>query len=326
MMTLTRFISIARRSLALSALLGAGLIAAQAQQVATPATTSAPTLNLQVPALTPEASFSSSSQDSNVATVDNPFDFLATADTQPPPRRTYGKPRYRGDNTNADGSNKYAFMAGGGFGVPVNITSNDLTTGWGFQVGGGRNFNKNFGLLVQFDYDHFGFTNTTLSNQLAIYNSPNVFGAGAIAQLNGTSHVWSFTLDPTYTFYQGEGMGAYVVGGVGFYHKTANFTTPVIGEEEDQFGDIFQFQADQTVDDYTSNAPGFDGGLGLTYKFSRFSNERFYAEMRYVYVVNSARPGFTVATINSITPTSTNLFPANSNRTSYIPVKFGIRF
>ena len=36
-------------------------------------------------------------------------------DTQPPPRRRYGRPRYNDSSHNADGSSKYAFIAGGGF-------------------------------------------------------------------------------------------------------------------------------------------------------------------------------------------------------------------
>jgi hypothetical protein len=328
MNTMNRTFHIARRTLALSALLSAGLVGAHAQEATAPATAVAaqPAQNFQVPMDVRETTFSSSSAENQIADVDSPFDFIKTADTQPPPRRSYGRPRYRGGNTNADGSNKYTFIAGVGFTVPTSTTSDTLKTNWGLQFGGGRNFNKTFGLLVQFDWDNFGFTDQTLNNQLAIYNSPQVFGPGALGQLNGNSHLWSFTLDPTVTFYSGDGFGAYAVGGIGFYHKTANFTTPVIGTSEDIFGDIFQFQANQTVDDYTSNAVGFNGGLGLTYKLSHFANQRLYAEVRYVFVDNSARPGFTIANISSAPPTATNFFPANSAHTTYIPVKFGIRF
>ena len=241
-------------------------------------------------------------------------------------RQSYGRPRYRGGNTNSDGSAKWVFFGGGGVGVPTQDTSNYLTTGWGLQVGGGRQFNAHFSVPIQFDYDHFGFTQNTLNNQVTIYNSPYVFGAGAISTLGGSSHVWSFSLDPTYNFYSGEGMGAYVVGGVGFYHKTANFTIPATGTYCDYYYGCYQYQANETIDKYTSNAPGFSGGFGVTYKFSKFSNERLYAEARYVYVLNEAKAGFTVANLSSITATSTNLYPANSNRTSYFPIKVGIRF
>jgi hypothetical protein len=77
---------------------------------------------------------------------------------------------------------------------------------------------------------------------------------------------------------------------------------------------------------YTSNAPGFSGGFGLTYKFSRFSNERFYAEARYVFVDNAHRAGVTVTSPVASTYAEANDFPANSNHTTYFPIKFGIRF
>ena len=80
------------------------------------------------------------------------------------------------------------------------------------------------------------------------------------------------------------------------------------------------------IDHYTSNAPGFNAGFGLTYKFSRFSNERFYGEVRYVFMDNSYRPGVTVNPNVASTYLDTNDFPANSNRTTYFPIKFGIRF
>lgn len=239
-------------------------------------------------------------------------------------RQRYGRPRYRGGNTNPDGSEKYTFFAGVGFTQPVGNTYHYLTPSYGFQVGGGRNFDKTFGLMAQFDYDNFGFNARTLGNQSNVYN--NTFGPGAVSGLDGNSHVWSFTVDPTVSIYSGAGLGAYVVGGAGFYHKTANFQEPAAGLCYDVYYGYYQCTANQTIDKYTSNAPGFNGGLGLTYKFSRFSNERFYVEARYVFVDNSQRKGVTVATASPAQQNQTDFYPANSNRTTYVPVKVGVRF
>ena len=124
-----------------------------------------------------------------------------------------------------------------------------------------------------------------------------------------------------------ETIGAYAVVGGGFYHKTANFTIPASGYYQDPYtGFIYQYQANETYDKYTSNAVGVNGGFGLTYKPSRFASERFYIEGRYVFMDNQHKAGFTLANINSATATSTNFFPANSNRSTYIPIKVGIRF
>jgi hypothetical protein len=182
-------------------------------------------------------------------------------------------------------------------------------------------------LNLQFDYDHFGFQTSTLNNQLALYNSLCTEQDQAeglctpFNQLGGTSHVWSFSLDPKYTFFEGDKYGVYAVVGVGFYHKTANFTTPAVGTYCDPFYGCFQYQANQTIDKYTSNAPGFNAGFGMTYKFSRFASQRFYAEARYVFVDNSAKP-FDISGETAYF----NAFPQNSAKTTYIPVKFGIRF
>ena len=72
-----------------------------------------------------------------------------------------------------------------------------------------------------------------------------------------------------------------------------------------------------------------NGGVGLTFKFSRFSSQRFYIEARYVAIFNKQRVGLTAFNVN--TPfgrsyTGFNYYPANSNRTTYIPIKFGLRF
>jgi hypothetical protein len=328
----------ALRTVATMAILSAGFGVAGAQTPAAtdqaPATVAAqPALNVQAPALDtssakPLFSSSYSSSDSsadttaeaslNPATGVNFANYMQYGGGQ---RRRYGQPRYRGNNTNEDGSPKYTFFAGVGLVQPLGNTYHYLTPSYGLQVGGGRNFNRTLGLMLQFDYDHFGFTGQTLSNESYIYfgdSNPSDNG------LDGSSHVWSFTLNPTFNLFQGKTVGAYAVVGAGFYHKVANFTTPQ--EEEYCYYYCSIYAVNSTYDHYTSNAPGFNGGFGLTYKFSRFSEERLYAEARYVFIDNSQRTGITYANVSTATPTSTNFYPANSNKTTYLPIKVGLRF
>lgn len=249
---------------------------------------------------------------------------LTSSAIQPPPRRRYGRPRYNDSSHNADGSSKYGFLAGAGFTLPVGNTYHYFNTSYGFQVGGGRNFNKKFSVNLQFDWDKFGINGATLGSQQNLYN---YYGAG-ISGLDGNNHVWSFSLDPTYSYYQGEKIGAYGVLGVGFYHKVTTFTVPTEGEYFDPYYGVIAYEANSTLDHYSSNAPGFNGGLGFTYKPSRFANEKFYVEARYVFVDDSQKTG---VTYNSSATTlsaynGNNFFPQNSNHTTYIPIKFGIRF
>jgi opacity protein-like surface antigen len=243
----------------------------------------------------------------------------ALAGAQPPPRRRYGRPNYADSHNNADGSSKYTFVAGAGFTMPTGGTHNYLTPSYKFQVGGGRNFNKMLGLLLQFDYDHFGFQTATLNNLITIYNAAPTYAN--FSQLGGSSHVWSFTLNPIVTIIDGERAGAYVTGGAGFYHKTANFTVPGTGEYCDPYYGCYTYSANETVDKYTSNAFGANGGFGFTFKPSQFSNERLFAEARYVWTDNQPRP-YNI----SGTTAYYNAFPQNSARTTYIPVTIGIRF
>jgi hypothetical protein len=334
MQTNRSLLRIAARTAAFSFLVGGAVSVMQAQQAA-PASSAAPfqLAESKVPlnfTLSPDATLngsSSSSLSSNSdALANDPASLGSSFDvTQPPPRRRYGRPNYADSHTNADGSSKFAFMAGAGLVSPVQNTGIYLTPSWVFQVGAGRNFSKKFGVMFQFDWNNFGFQNQTVANQIKLYNAQiaayNATPAGILnpatpfSQIGGSSHVWSFSLDPTFTFYGGEKWGAYAVGGAGFFHKTANFTTPTVQTYCDYLYGCVQYQANASVDSYTSNAFGIDGGLGLTYKPSQFSGQKFYLEARYVFVDNSPRPA-----------TNNNLYPPNANQTYYVPVTFGLRF
>lgn len=239
--------------------------------------------------------------------------------------QAYGRPRYRSAFTNDDGSLRYVVYGGAGATVPVAATSNHLTPNFSIQAGVGPRFNQHLSLPVEFDWDQFGFTKSTLDGQIAIYDS--IFGGNAVRYLlDGNSHIWSFSLQPTYTFYTSPTWGAYVKAGVGFYHKVANFTLPSAQVECYYFCGIYE--ANYNLDHYTSNAPGYDAGVGFTYKLSPDSHARLYMEARYVFIDNQQRYGIvnTPASIATVSDSTTDFYPANSNRTEYIPITVGIRF
>lgn len=244
--------------------------------------------------------------------------------TQPPPRRRYGRPRYNDNSHNPDGSSKYTFEVGAGFTVPIGNTSKYYKPSWKFSVGGGRQFSKSLAVLLQFDYDHLGLQQSVISNQEYIYNYTPNGSTGVAAGLGGNAHDWSFTVDPTYTFLGSDSSnGAYVVAGGGFYHKVTNFTLPQTVAT--YYG---YYNVNENVDHYTSNAFGVNGGLGFTHKISRFANEKLFMEVKYVVTFNSQRTGITAYNVAAqyYTYQGNNFFPANSNRTTYIPVTFGLRF
>jgi hypothetical protein len=342
MLTTRRFFGIACRVAAFSFLMAGTASLMQAQQSASAVS------NLSAPMMLAAASasaYSSSAGDSS-SSADAASDSSASFDMkspaelnslQPPPRRRYGRPNYSGGNTNADGSNKYFFLGGIGLTLPLGDTYRYETPSYGFQFGGGRNFNKNIGIGLQFDYDHFGLQGSTLANQTYIYNYPNYEGANCtsaaaqagycVQDLDGNNHVWSFTLNPTYTLSTEGPAGAYLVVGAGYYHKVTNFAEPTAQEECSIYiGGCGEYEVDANIDKYTSNAFGVNGGFGLTWKLSHFSNERLYMEARYVLMLNSQRYGYTWQNVATTSYNGLDAYPANSNRTTYVPIKFGLRF
>jgi len=338
--------SFAIRGAVFAAFAGALTLGAQAQQAVQPAAGSADAtpaplfarvdtrpMDLATLAAVDYSSSSDSLSPADATAADpTPLTFPgASSALQPPPRRRYGRPRYNDSSHNSDGSNKWTFEAGVGLTTVLGDTYRYLNTSYAFSVGGGRQFNKHFGVLLQFDYDHFGVTGQALDNQLALYNDGCSGIAGnCLGSLDGNDHIWSLTLNPTYTFYQGDKFGGYAVLGAGFYHKVTNFTTPETGEVCELY--CFEVEENAVIDHYTSNAFGGNLGFGLTYKFSRFADERFFLEARYVAILNSQRYGYVYAdnedgySTTGSNPDPNNFFPANSNRTTYIPIKIGVRF
>jgi hypothetical protein len=120
-----------------------------------------------------------------------------------------------------------------------------------------------------------------------------------------------------YTYYQGDSLGAYVIGGGGFYRKVTNFTLPSTGVYCDFYGFCYQFTQNQTFDHYSNNAGGVNGGIGFTYRLSRFASQKLYAEARYVWVDNQPSANSTAEGA---------LYPENNKRTGYFPVTVGIRW
>jgi hypothetical protein len=334
-------------------MVGALSLGAHAQQVVQPAAAAAPAtlfagvssrpMDLATLAGVNYSSSSDSLSPNDTVTDPGTLSFSGSDSAmQPPPRRRYGRPRYNDSSHNSDGSNKYVFEGAAGFELPIGDTFRYFNTGYAFQVGGGRQFNKRIAVLLQFDYDHFGINKNTLDSQAALYNGetsntgtagcgPGQGESNCANFVDGSNHVWSFTLNPEYTFLSGDKYGAYVVVGAGYYHKVTDFTTPQQGYYESYYG-LIPVTENAVFDHYTSNAFGGNAGLGLTYKFSRFADQRLFIEARYVIVDNAQRQGYTFAdnangyTATGSNPDSNNFFPANSNRTAYVPIKVGIRF
>ena len=221
-------------------------------------------LNLNVPDSAAEESSSVVASLEPVALGADPA--AADGGGQPPPyrRRRYGTPNYNDRYHNKDGSNRLAFVAGGGFTLPTGSTGKQFNTSYSLKGGAGINLSRKFAVIGEFSFDRFGLQGNVLASQLYKYshagfvdgnNNPIDFSG-----LDAHSYIWSFTANPTFTFHQGEKTGAYVVVGGGFYHKVVNFTLPQVGTGYSPFYGYYQFGYNQTFDHYADNTGGVNGG------------------------------------------------------------------
>lgn len=261
----------------------------------------------------------SSSSDDAIAAADPAASLNFDAGTQPPPgRRSYGRSRYQDHLHNSDGSTKIAFMAGGGMTVPTGDTAKYYTPSWTVAFGGGWNFNRMFGVLGEFHYDHMGVTGGAINyeyNNILNYISQYGYGPNDLAGFDANAHVLSLTVNPIINFSDPRSkMGAYVTGGGGWYRKSTNFTLPT-AQTGCNYYYCQTFYTTYNLDSYSANAFGWNVGFGLTYRLSEFSSERLFVDARYHWVP-----------IKDDGYSQDPFFPFNRRHTGYIPVTFGIRF
>ncbi len=198
------------------------------------------------------------------------------------------------------GFHHIAIEAGAGFDAPVGNTKNSQTFGYNIKLGGGWNFNKHFGTLLEYEFNHTGIPDSVLAS----------VGSQAGVGVNGSVHLWGFTLDPVYYYKTTGAWGGYVTGGGGFYRKLTTFSTPVyLGIGCDFYYGCYPQYANQTVSHFSSNQGGLNIGTGITHNIGD-GGAKIYAEARYLWV-------------NSPAGTSTTL---GSGTVSMIPVTFGVRF
>jgi hypothetical protein len=189
-----------------------------------------------------------------------------------------------------------AFEAGGGFTAPIGNDARDGydTYGYNITLGGGWNFTKHIGALLEYQFNRNKIPGATLAE---------------IGAPGGNINTWSLTIEPIVYVPITQTFGGYVTGGGGFYRKVTNFTAPQ--EVEECYYFCYYGYANETIGHFSSNQGGLNIGLGGYWKaFGPDSNAKLYAEARYVWVDSPA-------------PTPTE----NGEGTEgLIPVTFGIRF
>jgi opacity protein-like surface antigen len=118
--------------------------------------------------------------------------------------------------------------------------------------------------------------------------------------------MWSITVNPKLRFNRRSKFSPYLVGGVGYYRRTVEFTTPAVVPVfifDPFFGVFFNtfVQADQVLGRITDDGVGGSAGAGFDIKIGD-SGVKVFTEARYHYADTGRIP------------------------TRMVPVTFGIRW
>lgn len=192
---------------------------------------------------------------------------------------------------------KATFNAGGGVGIPVGQTSDFVGTSGNVVVGGGYNLKRHVAITGEFMWD--GLPPST--KELSTLTAPRNAGA--------SGNLYSLTANLLGRLPTHGKLGAYVIGGGGWYHRNWNIHVPsvapgtVCGPSWNWFGvrcvsGLVPVNA--VVASGSSDGGGLNIGAGLT--FGHENGPKFYAEARYHYAWH------------------------NLVNTSVLPVTFGIRW
>ena len=169
--------------------------------------------------------------------------------------------------------NRLAFEIGVGPTVPPDKTY--ITWGGNITVGAGVNFNRQFAMLVEYQF---------ISDKL-----PGKIIAQTGAD-GGHAHIWSFTMAPVVSLFPRSSNDVYLTGGGGFYRKVTNFTNPSLA----QYCTYYYcglVTVDQVVGHFSSNQAGWNIGGGYQHRMGGMFNDskmKLFVEARYLMIYTPA--------------------------------------
>jgi hypothetical protein len=190
----------------------------------------------------------------------------------------------------AQPAHRFTFNIGGGPTIPVGPVHSRLNTGYNFNAGGGLNLSDAFAITAEFGYNHLGVSDRALSE---------------LSVPDGSSRVYSVTINPMLRFGYDRKFGGYIIGGGGWYRRTVEFTRPTTTTVP-FFDPWFGFfgtaviPADVVIGSRTIDTGGANVGAGLTIGVAQ--GAKFYTEVRYHWM------------------------NAGTHDTTLLPVTFGLRW
>lgn len=166
--------------------------------------------------------------------------------------------------------------------LPLHPTSQYVSSGLGTDIGAGYNFDRRNALIGEFMWNWLYSTGTSLQPLRVAAQSPNLSGSGNL-----------YALTANYKFERrGRVLGAYLIGGGGWYYRTAVLTHPIPAGTtitcepawnwwgyECSSGTV---TTNRTIQHSSSSALGANAGIGFTIRVGE-APYRFYVESRYHY-------------------------------------------
>ena len=173
----------------------------------------------------------------------------------------------------------YTFNVGGGYSPLLGQLHTRLNNGWHVTAGAGFRANSHFEVTGQFTYNGFGVQSLVLDE--AEVPSAN-------------SHLWSITADPKLRFRGGHAFDPYLVGAVGYYRRTVNFTAPTlvpVALFDPFFGVIFPVlePANIQLGSISRSGIGGNAGFGFDFRLGQ-SKAKLFIEARYEYAATGSVP------------------------------------
>jgi len=164
---------------------------------------------------------------------------------------------------------RWNFNVGGGIGFPQGDLSSFINNGGNFVVGGGYNVNKWLSTNGEFMWQDLPVNSSTKQ---------------ALQTPDASARQYAVTFDPMVHFPLGHKLGAYAIGGIGWYHRSGETTTPGTAIICDPYwswwfgctvGDVDIITGSTSADAFGENIGG-----GITYRLGE-SGIKFYTEFRY---------------------------------------------
>jgi len=172
----------------------------------------------------------------------------------------------------------YTFNVGGGYSPLLGQLHTRLDNGWHITAGAGFRASSHFEVTGQFTYNGFGVQSLVIDEA----GTPSA-----------NSNLWSITADPKLRFRGGHHFDPYLVGAVGYFRRTVNFTAPTLTAVTviDPFFGVYPVlePANVQLGSISRGGIGGNGGFGFEFRLGQ-SRTKLFVEGRYEYAATGNLP------------------------------------